>query len=308
MREPGLRIKSLCSSGGEQRVTICPGTSLLIISSGSNVQVALETSAAQSANASVPTWTADKVALFQRRRAEGYDLPRHVAPDYFKWLDVQVALETSAAQSADVPASVAASAGLALASPVQAVYLVVETTPEPAVKPAAISGPVQTAADAATEGATRSLLSSSVLRAPTSCRDIMRLRMQGLRQLRKDFNIPYQGRVSRRDLCLLICDHFHLSTAGEGVPDEEADKPALPEPVMAAYKKLPSFSHIASSWSVSRLTKIPFFTTEAVKHYLLNSPDTDYDKESLQCYRQLRAYQLFDEHHLHKLEGNLFAG
>ena len=50
---------------------------------------------------------------------------------------MQVALETSAAQSAHVPASVAASAGLALASPVQAVYLVAETTPEPAVKPAA---------------------------------------------------------------------------------------------------------------------------------------------------------------------------
>eukprot|EP00117_Sycon_ciliatum_P003205 scpid48385/ scgid5218/ len=136
----------------------------------------------------------------------------------------------------------------------------------------------------------------------------MRLRMQGLRQLCKDFNIPYQGRVSRRDLYLLICEHFHLSTAGEGVPDEEADKPALPKPVMAAYKKLPSFSHITSGWSLSRLTKIPFFITEAVKHYLLNSPEKDYDKESLQCYKQLRAYQLFDEHHLHHLEGNLFAG
>ena len=63
-------------------------------------------------------------------------VPRHVAPDYFKGLDVQVALETSAAQSAHVPASVAASAGLALASPVQAVYLVAKTTPGPAVKPA----------------------------------------------------------------------------------------------------------------------------------------------------------------------------
>ena len=96
----------------------------------------------------------------------------------------------------------------------------------------------------------------------------MRLRMEGLCQLCKA-SIPYLGRVSRRDLYLLICEHFHLSTAGEGVPDEEADKPALPKPVMAAYKKLPSFSHITSGWSVSRLTEIPFFTTEAVKHYLL---------------------------------------
>ena len=55
-------------------------------------------------------------------------MPRHVAPDYFEWLDVQVALETSAVQSTDVPASVAALAGLALASPVQAVA---KTIPEP---------------------------------------------------------------------------------------------------------------------------------------------------------------------------------
>ena len=78
MREPELRIKSLCSSGGEQRVTI--------------------------------------------------SVPRHVAPDYFEWLDVQVALETSTVQSTDVPASVAALAGLALASPAQTVA---KTIPEP---------------------------------------------------------------------------------------------------------------------------------------------------------------------------------
>ena len=78
VREPELRIKSLCSSGGEQRVTI--------------------------------------------------SVPRHVAPDYFEWLDVQVALETSTVQSTDVPASVAALAGLALASPAQAVA---KTIPEP---------------------------------------------------------------------------------------------------------------------------------------------------------------------------------
>ena len=40
--------------------------------------------------------------------------------------------------------------------------------------------------------------------------------------------------------------------------------------------------------------------------YLVDSADKEYDGESLRCHKQLRAYQLFDEGHLHDIELNTF--
>ena len=40
--------------------------------------------------------------------------------------------------------------------------------------------------------------------------------------------------------------------------------------------------------------------------YLLNSPDKEFDGESLRVYKQLRSYQLFDERHIHDIEINLW--
>ena len=54
------------------------------------------------------------------------------------------------------------------------------------------------------------------------------------------------------------------------------------------------------------LCKIPFFDIDSVKSYLIDSPEKAFDGQSLRCYKQLRAYQLFDERHVHDLEANLW--
>ena len=51
---------------------------------------------------------------------------------------------------------------------------------------------------------------------------------------------------------------------------------------------------------------MPHFTLEDVHKYLLNSPDKEFDGESLRAYKQLRSYQLFDERHIHDIEINLW--
>ena len=54
------------------------------------------------------------------------------------------------------------------------------------------------------------------------------------------------------------------------------------------------------------LCKIPHFSIDAVKDYLLFSDNKEYNGESLRCYKQLRAYQLFDEGHIFDVELNLW--
>ena len=84
------------------------------------------------------------------------------------------------------------------------------------------------------------------------------------------------------------------------------EKPNIPQEVIEAYRKLPSFPRLTSGWSVAALCKVPFFEISSVKEYLINSADKAYDGESLRCYKQLRAFQLFDERHIHDLEANLW--
>ena len=51
---------------------------------------------------------------------------------------------------------------------------------------------------------------------------------------------------------------------------------------------------------------MPYLTMSDLMDYLIWSKDKEFDGESLRCYKQLRAYQLFDERHLHDLEMNLW--
>ena len=130
--------------------------------------------------------------------------------------------------------------------------------------------------------------------------------MQQVRELCKCLKICFSGRVTKQDLYLLVCDHFNISTSGGTGDCPSSEKPRMPPHVSQAYKKLPSFGHITAGWSVANLCKIPFFDISSVKEYLLDSPDKAYDGGSLRCYKQLRAYQLFDERHIHDLEANLW--
>ena len=146
---------------------------------------------------------------------------------------------------------------------------------------------------------------------PPSFAEVKGFSMADLRSLCRRHEIVYSGRVTKQDLVEVVCNFFGLSTSGNGrqQPDgtaESKEKAALPDDIRQAYAKLPSFTHITSGWSVTALCRMPHFTLEAVHDYLLNSPDKEYDGESLRAYKSLRAYQLCDERHIHDLELNLW--
>ena len=105
-----------------------------------------------------------------------------------------------------------------------------------------------------------------------------------------------------------VSNFFSLSTSGAvgQATSCSEEKRALPQRVREAYRRLPSFTRITSGWSMQSLCKIPHFSIDAVKDYLLFSDDKEYDGESLRCYKQLRAYQLFDEGHIFDVELNLW--
>ena len=112
--------------------------------------------------------------------------------------------------------------------------------------------------------------------------------------------------ASRQDLVHLVCQRFGIATSGQSGASS-MEKPDLPPEVRKAYGKLPSFPHVTAGWNVCHLCKMPHFTVDAVKEYLVNSADKEYDGDSLRAYKQLRAYQLFDERHVHDPEGNLWT-
>ena len=142
---------------------------------------------------------------------------------------------------------------------------------------------------------------------PKSWSDVRKLSMDELRSLCKAMGIPHPGRVTKEDLCQVVCQRFRISTSGGAEGGPSLEKPAIDDPnVREAYRKLPSFSRITSGWSVPSLCKVPFFDLASVKDYLINSPDKAFDGQSLRCYKQLRAFQLFDERHVHALEANLW--
>jgi len=144
-------------------------------------------------------------------------------------------------------------------------------------------------------------------RRPPSFAEVKKLKMHGLRSLCGEHRIAHSGRVTKQDLVDLVCDFFGLSTSGESLPRlESSETPAMPEEIREAYKRLPSFTRITSGWSVASLCMMPHYTLEDVHEYLLNSPDKDYDGCSLRAYKQLRAYQLYDERHIHDVELNLW--
>ena len=146
---------------------------------------------------------------------------------------------------------------------------------------------------------------------PPNLSALKALKMDSLRRLCKSFSIDVpSGRVSKRDLFEAAAQHFNFPLSGSG-PSGDVDsveKRELPLHIREAYRRLPSFTRITSGWAIDNLIKLPPFTTESVKDYLLFSPDKDYDGESLRCYKQLRAYQLFYENHIFDVEANLWEG
>ena len=136
---------------------------------------------------------------------------------------------------------------------------------------------------------------------PTSCGKVKKLGMSELRDLCRRIGAAFSGRVTKSELFHLACQTLGISTSGEPVDDQSPSlgKPDLPAAVKDAYKKLPSFYSITVGWSVADLCRLSHFTISSVTDYLINSPDKSFDRNSLCAYKQLRAYQLFEERHLH---------
>ena len=94
---------------------------------------------------------------------------------------------------------------------------------------------------------------------PTCWADVRKLSMQDARSLCKAHNIAYAGRVTKQDLYHWICQHFGISTAGAALNEGSmhsnvtVEKTTIPQEMLEAYMKLPSFPRITSGWSVPSL-------------------------------------------------------
>ena len=97
----------------------------------------------------------------------------------------------------------------------------------------------------------------------------------------------------------LAANHFGFSTSAPST----TEKHELPAEVRDAYRRFPSFTRITSGWKVSSLVKVPHLTMEAGKEHLLFSPDKGFAGKSLQAYKHLHSFQLFDEN-VHDIEMN----
>ena len=127
-----------------------------------------------------------------------------------------------------------------------------------------------------------------------------------LRQLQ----VPVSGRVTKVDLQYSLCNKLKISTAGESCQQNDALTPmvraTIPLDVLPFYQELGRLAALTTSdnklWTKD-LRKCPsqfgFFQIEI---YLIHSPDKEFDGESMQSYKALRAYQLFEEQHVHNVE------
>lgn len=104
------------------------------------------------------------IALYQKRRREGYDLPRSVCPDYYDWLDSQSAPSVPATSSSCASTSAASVSGHACAPPITAAAATDDAptiSSSPSVSAGIVSSPA-TCSDAAASTTTETPASSSV--------------------------------------------------------------------------------------------------------------------------------------------------
>ena len=114
-----------------------------------------------------------------------------------------------------------------------------------------------------------------------------------------------RGRVTKVDLQYKLCTHLDIWMSGSAVAESPLAKASIPPDVLPFYVEVGSLSNVSSSdkklWT-SNLRAVLAIDRSMIKDYLVNSPDKDYDGESLKSYKALRAYQLFEERHTHALE------
>ena len=92
---------------------------------------------------------------------------------------------------------------------------------------------------------------------------------------------------------------------GSAVAESPLAKALILLDVLPFHVEVGSLSNVSRSdkklWT-SDLRAVPAIDRSMIEDYLVNSPDKDYDGESLKSDKELRAYQLFEEPHTHSLE------
>ena len=142
---------------------------------------------------------------------------------------------------------------------------------------------------------------------PSSWRELSALSMKELRRLAHALEVTVAGGVTKVDLQYALCQKLGISTSGplDG-GDSRLQKASIPQEILPFYLEVGDLAHVCSAKNVhwtSDLRGVPSgFSRELLEGYLLNSPDKEFDGESLKSYKALRAYQLFEERHIHDVQ------
>jgi len=150
---------------------------------------------------------------------------------------------------------------------------------------------------------------SSSLPVPSTWKEVSKLNMRDLRAVLQQLHVPIEGRSTKIDLQYKLCLTLKISATG-GCSGSDSltplEKASIPLDVLPFYQRLPSFAAISTSdgklWTKD-LRKCPqSFNLAKLESYLIHSPDKAFDGDSMESYKSLRAYQLFDERHVHNIE------
>ena len=146
------------------------------------------------------------------------------------------------------------------------------------------------------------------IKVPSAWREVASLSMKDLRIVLSHLKVPVTGRVTKIDLQYLLCEKLKISTTGCAAQDLFAplERASIPPEVLPFHRRVESLASVSTSdgklWTKD-LRKCPTgFHFNLIESYLIHSPDKDYDGDSMRSYKALRAYQLFEERHIHNVE------
>lgn len=140
---------------------------------------------------------------------------------------------------------------------------------------------------------------------PSSWRECRKLKVAELKSLCHDLQLPVQGR--KDDLLDRVCDALIISKSGtcgvEAKPERYAAS-SFDRNTQQQYEALRKLSSVGGQWKKD-LSSVPTsFGLEAIKTYLIESPDKTFDRQSVRAYKSLGAWSLSQGGHVIMMDIN----
>ena len=150
---------------------------------------------------------------------------------------------------------------------------------------------------------------SDVVSVPKTLKELASLSMKELRRVGTALNVSVVGRATKVDWQYALCQHLKISTSGgcsTSASDQQLLKAGIPPEVLPFFLEVGDLASVCASdnkrWTKDLRSVPSDFERSMIVDYLVSSPDKEFDGESLRSYKALRAYQLFEERHIHNVE------